>query len=223
MYPIFASFVIFVIFFSWSMHRHKNDDRLKTNAFFKKENAANETRKKSIAGLDYIKIPTNLLIPFEGLISNVSDPLKKEISSDDLDYINDLYARLEVLSNKKILNLTGISNTDLKLSYGVANLNSLSEFDQNYTILVRTLQLIAAFYYKLDLPFNAKYFLEFSVQTKSDVSSSYLLLAKIYLETGNQKQLESLINACQLVPGSQKIIIDRKLKEFCQSHDLPHS
>jgi hypothetical protein len=222
MYPLFASFVIFVIFLSWSLHRHKNDDHLKTEVFFRKERAANESRKKSIAELDYIQIPAHLLVPFEAALSNANFTLENVTSSDALDSLKQLYSNLESLSNKKILNLTGISNTDLKLSYGVANLTPLSAYDQNYTALIKTLHSIASFYYTTELPLIAKDFLEFSVQTKSDISSSYLLLAKIYFEIGQPSDIEALLQTIPMIPGSQKEIIDRKLKEFCQSHDLLH-
>jgi len=224
MYPIFASFIIFVIFLSWSLHRHKNDDRLKTESFFRKESEANASRKKSIEDLPYIQLPSHLFVPFERTISNLNEQSKThEITADDIEYINELYLRLESLANKKIINLTGISNTDLKLSYGVANLMPLSSYDQNYTSLIKTLQSISAFYYKIGFPLLAKDFLEFSVQTKSDITSTYLLLAKIYFELGELDKIDILLQSTEHIPGSQKAIIDRKLKEFCQSLDSLHS
>ena len=46
---------------------------------------------------------------------------------------------LNSLKDEQIVNFTGISNTDLKLSFGAANLPTLSRFDQNYTLLARAL------------------------------------------------------------------------------------
>ncbi len=230
MYPIFASFVIFVIFLSWSLHRHKNDDRLKTEEFFQKERRANSARKKSIENLDYIEIPETLLdssehfiSTFEEHISNTENLMPNELTSDDFDYINQLYQQLHKLSKKKILNLTGISNTDLKLSYGVANLSLLSQYDQNYTSLIKTLQSISAFYDKFGFISLAKEYLEFSIQTNCDICATYLLLARIYFEQGELNHITSLLEKATRIPGSQNKIIDRKLKEFCQSHDLLHS
>ena len=41
--------------------------------------------------------------------------------------------------SRKLLNLSGISNTDLKLQYGHANLDLLAEYDQNFSNLLRCL------------------------------------------------------------------------------------
>ena len=41
------------------------------------------------------------------------------------------------LSEKKMVNLTGISNSDLKLKYGTGNFNDLSAADNNYIRLIQ--------------------------------------------------------------------------------------
>lgn len=46
---------------------------------------------------------------------------------------------LQSLAGQKILNLGGKTNTDLKLEYGVANLETLCACDENYTTLCRTI------------------------------------------------------------------------------------
>ena len=44
--------------------------------------------------------------------------------------INELNTGLiEALKEKKILNLSGFTNTDLKLEYGVGNLTDLTDYD----------------------------------------------------------------------------------------------
>ena len=42
------------------------------------------------------------------------------------------------LKDLPIVNFTGISNTELKLRYGAPNIDLLTQYDQNYTLLVRT-------------------------------------------------------------------------------------
>lgn len=223
MYPLFASFIIFVIFFSWSMHRHKNDDPLQNDVFFNRERIANSTRKKSIADLAYIEIPASLLLPFELAVSDTNYSLSEVASTIDLEDFKEYYKQLDTLTNRKILNLTGLTNTDLKLAYGVANITHLISYDENYTILITTLHSIAVIYHKLGFLEIAKDFLEFSIQTHCDITASYLLLAEIYLELGLLGDFEKLQKSVDKIPGSQKNSIDHKMKEFCQSHDLPHS
>ena len=44
------------------------------------------------------------------------------------------------LKDQPIVNFTGLTNTELKLQYGAPNITLLTTYDQNYTLLVRTLQ-----------------------------------------------------------------------------------
>ncbi|MFR4338210.1 MAG: hypothetical protein ACLT33_09390 [Lachnospira pectinoschiza] len=46
------------------------------------------------------------------------------------------YNTITGLKDKKILNLP-ISNTELKLSYGAANLTEFTEYDDNFTTLIK--------------------------------------------------------------------------------------
>ncbi len=222
MYPLFASFIIFIIFFSWSMRRHKNDDPMQNRSFFEKEQEANHTRRKDIEHLDYIQIPEKFLSVLT--TSRISDSFIKEtMSESDYSELHEDHTRLMDLSQKRVLNLTGYSNTELKLQYGVANLAALSEYDQNYTLLVRTLQKLAKKYFDLGYPELSEELLEFALQTNTDITNSYLLLAEIYVQKGKSEQVDSLLQHTFLLPESRKKIIDRKLQEFCQSHDLLHS
>ena len=95
--------------------------------FWEKELAANRTPRKSLDDLCYIQIPLNTL-PLSAL---PDDSVAEECRET-----------LEELSKSPIVNLTGISNTDLKLQYGAPNINLLSSYDQRYTTLARTLQTL---------------------------------------------------------------------------------
>ena len=80
----------------------------------------------------------------------------------------------------KIVNLTGFTNTDLKLEYGVANITDLIQYDTNYSSLVTALQDCAKALYEAGKYVEAKQVLEFSVQTGSDIRESYRLLIDLY-------------------------------------------
>lgn len=83
-------------------------------------------RKKDISGLDYIRIPDTLTCP-----DTQDERILKE------------WHTIEALKEKKILNLSGFTNTDLKLEYGVGNLTKLTDYDNNYVTLSRSLARIA--------------------------------------------------------------------------------
>ena len=106
------------------------------------------------------------------------------------DYENDL----KTLASRKILNLSHQSNTDLKLAYGPANLPALSEYDQNYTTLLRNLVAYADCLIKNGFEAEAVPVLEFGISIDSDIRANYTLLAELYKEQGNASKIQELID-----------------------------
>ena len=96
-------------------------------SFLAREKEANLAPVKSLKDLDYISIPLETL-PFGALTGH------KEI--DHMEYTIRNLAK----DTRKIVNLTGITNTDLKLMYGAANIVKLMEYDASYITLIKTLQ-----------------------------------------------------------------------------------
>jgi hypothetical protein len=150
---------------NYTLHRIAKKKKKLEKSYWEKENMSNFVRKKSLDGLDYISIPMEQL-PF-GVLSE-----KPEVTECE--------TVLKELSGEKIVNLTGISNTDLKLMYGTANITPLSAYDQNYTTLVCTLQKWAMALYNAAHYKEAAAVLEFAVSTGTDIEASYRLLAKLY-------------------------------------------
>ena len=106
------------------------------------------------------------------------------------DYENDL----KTLASRKILNLSHQSNTDLKLAYGPANLPALSEYDQNYTTLLRNLVAYADCLIKNGFKSEAVPVLEFGISIDSDIRANYTLLAELYKEQGKTAKIQELID-----------------------------
>lgn len=198
-FPFFASFVVIAIFFNISMRRVTRKEESREADFWKKEHDANNVRKKSLENLDYVSIPLDLL-PFGTAGDNAS---LKEAEKNVLD-----------LKDEKIVNLTGITNTDLKLEYGTANITELTKFDQNYTSLVCALQDWGKQLYELGRYEDASKVLEFAVKTKSDITATYRLLVDMYKtklglnEEEIKRKIEGLIPiAKNLNSLSQKTIL----------------
>ena len=133
--------------------------------FWERERAANSVRKKSLDNLDYIHIPTELL-PFG--------------TSGDNSILQSAEDEVLALKDEKIVNFTGLTNTDLKLEYGTANITVLSQYDQNYTSLVIALQKWGQELYNQGRFEDAAKVLEFSVKTRSDITATYRLLIDMY-------------------------------------------
>lgn len=197
-FPFLASFIIFLIWLSYQLAKSRRITEKQEKSFWERERLANQTRRKSLDALPYITIPLATL------------PLQLCQEDDAVRECTDL---VRSLSEQTIVNLTGYSNTDLKLMYGAPNITLLSDYDQNYTLLARTLQKWAALLYKRGFVNETKTILEFAVSTQTDVSGSYKLLASIYKKEGRPEKIASLLETASTLRSAMKPAIVRALQE----------
>lgn len=201
-FSFFASFIVFCAWLGYEIHKHRNIEAKSYEDFWKRENDANSTRKKPLDDLSYLTIPLDTF-PFSLFTEN--------------EQVAEYQQIIRELSSVPIVNLTGISNTDLKLQYGAANIDTLSLYDQRYTTLVRVLQDWASFLYQEGYPQQAKVLLEFSVHTCTDIYATYELLVKIYEKSGEADLITGLLPYAQKVNSmSRKRILS--LLEGYSSH-----
>ena len=194
-----ASFILFLIWFTARMHVQKKKEKNFNADFWKREAEANAVRRKPLDQLHYITIPLS------GLPLNDSGSEK----------IRECIRTIRKLSDQRIVNLTGISNTDLKLTYGAPNLPLLSEYDENFTLLISTLQKWASLLYDAGQTAEAQAVLEFAVSAGSDISDSYKLLASIYRDHQEEQKIQDLIRSASELSSPMKDIIVRTLQESC--------
>ena len=120
-----------------------------------------------------------------------------EDSTDDI--IKECMDDILSLKGEPIANFTGITNTDLKLEYGTANITPLTQYDQNYTALVCSLQKWGQALYDLGRFEDSAKVLEFAVKTRSDITATYRLLVDLYKtklgfnEEEIQRKLDGLV------------------------------
>ena len=180
---LFCWVMIFVVVVSYKRRKAERKKEKTERDFWDRENTANATRKQDISNLDYVDF-ASVTLPFA-------------LFPDDL--LNQCEAQVLKLKDEKILNLTGISNTDLKLAYGAANLPLLTQYDQNFTLLVRTLNTWGHRLFELSHPNEAMQVLEFAVSIGSDIKATYQLLAQLYQQAGEMERLKQLpLSASQL-------------------------
>ncbi len=172
--------------------------------YWQRERAANNTRRKPLDDLAYIKLPMDIF-PMELLT--------------DIPKVEDYRQIILTLKDLPIVNFTGLTNTDLKLRYGAPNINLLTSYDQNYTLLVRTLQQWAQLLYDNGYISQACQLLEFAVSTGTDVSATYRLLCKIYQEQNTPEKIKTLYPVAESLNSAMKGTIDRILQESDQSSD----
>lgn len=196
--PFLASLFIFLLVLGRALKKNTRTMEKEQESFWQKERDANSVRKKPLDNLDYITIPL--------------EQLPTTVHNED-SVVQECVETLTTLSSCKIVNLTGISNTDLKLTYGTANITVLTEYDQSYTLLVITLQKWADKLYALEDIASARTVLEYAVSIGSDVTKTYLVLAEIYTRQGVSERIHELVSAAgKLTTPSGKIIL-RKLQE----------
>ena len=193
-----ASFIALIAVIYFSIRRQNKQYRQEEAAFWNRERRANSVRRKSLDGLAYITIPLETF-PTRLLTENT--------------VVQECIDTLVSLTSRKIVNLTGWSNTDLKLEYGTANINLLAEYDQNYTVLVRTLQKWADELLAAGFQDEAAVLMDFAVNTGTDVGATYSKLADYRASRGQWEQIDLLIEKAQSLNSLNKDIILKHLRE----------
>jgi hypothetical protein len=201
---VFASFIVFCVWFTYKLNKAKKKGAEQEQDFWEMELRANNTRRQPLDDLEYISIPFESL-PFDAL--------------SDQEKVVEYHEALRVLAERPIVNLSCITNTELKLKYGAPNITLLSRYDSAYTVLARTLQHWGADLYEAGLIDEARQVLEFAVQTKTDVSKSYLLLAKIYNELGTPEKVAELVAVAEGLNSEHGKRIVKKLAGELEHHD----
>ena len=194
MFPFFTAFaVLFIIVFTIGSRKNTAEQQKVQEAYWQREREANNVRKQDLSKLNYINIPLH-------------------------DFPMDLHADCEItlreLSEKKIVNLTGYSNTDLKLEYGVANLETLSEYDSNFATLVTALADYSRLLLEANRTDDAKKVLEYAVSVQADSIYIYTTLAQIYHNSGEDDKIADLITSAEDLKSISKITILENLNSY---------
>ncbi len=197
--PILASSIVFAIWLAYELHKSDHTDAHSQNAFWEKEAHADATGRKPLDNIEYINIPL--------------DELPISIMNED-SRVAEYIERLHFLSNEKIANFTGISNTDLKLQYGAPNIETLMRCDQNYTVLARTLQEWAQLLYDNGYTDEAECILRYAISTRTDVSGTYRLISEIYRSKGDYDSIRSLLPVAEKLNSAMKPHIMDILMEY---------
>lgn len=173
-----------------NIQKDKGTDKQSVSSYLSREDAANAVRKQDISNLPYIKIPFDKL-PLDITLNDKKKQL--QIEQHQKDFRN--------LSNQPMLNLIGISNTQLKESYGVANLEYLAACDERYTRYIRTLYLYANTIYE-EYPAEAIQILQYSTEIGTDILGVYELLADYHISHARKDEFMKLYD---LIPEKDSI------------------
>ncbi len=195
MIPFFIIFVAFLVVVTYSLKKNSRLEQEKIDLFHERERLATSTRKKDISNLPYLSIPLDTF-PI-GMNSN--------------EQLRQTESALTALAEKKILNLTGKSNTDLKIEYGIANFEFLTQYDDNFIQLITILDDYGRQLVELGQLTEAITVLQFAINCGSDIVGSYTLLAQLYQQTNQEQKIRSLIATAEILDSPRKSIILEKL------------
>ena len=207
-FPMF--FLLALVFTAWlafeRIKSSKQDDE-RVRAFWEREREADGTRKKNLDTISYIKVPNWITL----------DSLSSSLPTDDeeLNRCNDI---LNSLMSQRILNLTGMTTTDIKLEYGPANINKVDEYDQNFTLFAQTIYAYGERLHTLGFDHEAMRVLRFGIDSLSDISGNYKLLATLYIKYGQQDKIPELKETAANLNSLLKNSIIKYLDELTQEN-----
>ncbi len=179
------------------MHRIKYTRKVSeknTEKFWAREREANRVRKKDISRLDYVKVPLDRL-PFGTDASAEVQALEEDVRR---------------ISETKMLNLIGETNTDLKLKYGAANMDELTACDERFMVLLRSMYQWSCLLLEHGYTSQAIRLAEESLAMGSDISGIYYMLADYYQSENRTDALEELQEKAQTIKGLQ----GKAIKEY---------
>jgi tetratricopeptide (TPR) repeat protein len=206
--PFLASFIIFLFWLTYELHKHKNDQAKVDKAFWDKEKLAEKSFARDLDTLDYIQIPQDLF-PYEFF------PHNERLLEDQ--------KTLESLSKLRIMNFSGKTNTELKLQFGAANIDALTEYDHNFTLLCRLIYNLSKALVDTGYENEALLLLEYAISIQVDVSGCYYLLADLYQKQGELKKIETLIEQALKLNNLLSKSIVRNLRKSHPTDDSLHS
>lgn len=180
---LLPSITLLIIILNYNLRKNKGTNDNDIRSILEREDAANSTRRKDISGLPYIEVPLDTL-PLDITLNDEKKQSK----------ITEYKQKILELSEKPMLNLIGISNTELKEQYGPANLEQLTICDQNYSSYIRTLHLFAECIYD-EQPALAVHVWEYCLSIGTDISGTYDFLGRHYLSSPNKEQFMKLYDS----------------------------
>ena len=192
-FPILPFFLIFLIWLTFRIKSLNAKQEKTQKDFWDRERAANITPAKDISNLRYITIPIEKF------------PLNFSTDEEVIEIEN----RLKELSTHRLLNLTGVTNTDLKLTYGVPNFETMSKIGDDFDEACVLLNKYAKALMEEGRTDDVITVLEFAVGIGTDISESYTTLANCY----KQKQMDSKLDLLRTQIEQSTLLLKESILE----------
>jgi len=140
-------------------------------------------RDVNLEELPYLKVPLSQFPSDEALLND--------------EVYMDLLEQIRALADKRMLNLTEKTNTDLKLEYGRNHLEEMQKIGENFDALTVLLVSVAKRLVELSRYEDAVTVLEYGVKIGTDISTNYTLLGDCYANLGTTHKIPRLIETVE--------------------------
>ncbi len=176
MLVILGCTLILIFLIRYHSNKQERLQKQTANEFRLHELEALTARKQDISGLPYL----------------IADSEKLPVLDNPNDEIAGRLARLRSMNGKQLLNLSNISNTDLRLSYGAANFPFLSACDADYMTYTQELYRLGQNLHEAGQDAAALQTLEYALELHTDTGNTYRLLGELYIARQDTAALAEL-------------------------------
>ena len=114
-------FLIFLLWFTYERLKADRHSSYSNEEFWERERRASFTPSARIDNLPYITLDESVI---------------PSASSADNDELKSVLEEIRSLKDTQMIDLSEMTNTELKLKYGTANFTALSEADQRFALLI---------------------------------------------------------------------------------------
>ena len=196
-FPILTIILVLLILLAFryrNLSKKTDDSR---EAFWQRESEANMTVRRDIDmdALPYIKVP----------LSKFPSDL-----TDDDKYM-EIIGKIRALSDTRMLNLNGKTNTDIKLEYGRNHLEEMQKVGENFSELTVLIANLGEYLFSIHRYDDAVTVLEFGISIGTDISKNFTVLGDCYANTGKLNKVPDLIEKVQ---GSKMVMESAILKHL---------
>ena len=202
-FPVYlVCFIIFIVWLNYEQRKHEKEDQKASDEFWAREEEANNTRKKDISHLPLLQV-------------NLSDIPCVDSPDEEIEYN---MGRIDKIIQSPMLDLSEYTNTDLKLTYGVANFNLLSEYDENYSHFLIALTNLARAYARHGYTETAIDTYQLALEYGSQKVSDYKELASLFLKLEKPEAVSALIHQTERSSHPHKESVVLALRETLVSY-----
>lgn len=195
--PVFVLLIFFAIVIQAAIRSTKQASYKRTQEFLRQEEESNNVRKKDIDEALFF-VPDLSALPI------------KKYSPQEAEKFSVLISRQEKVvaaAQKKMIKFKEEkTNHDVKLQFGTVNLETIANYEENYSQYMYALINWAESLIEAGNLTDAQSVLSASIDQGSEISKSFTLLADIYFQNNDKAKMEDLYETVNTIniPAGKK-------------------